>query len=240
MNDKPQKVFLLIHGFTGTHYELEPFAKFLEQRGFAVNNITLPGHETTPKDMAKRKWIEWVDYAQTELDKLKDQYEEVYVSGLSMGGAISLYLAAKNPDIKGVITFSAPIEIPDKKAKILEWLPFLRYIIPWMPNINAGWEDLEAEDKHQCYDKFHAKSVYELILLLNDMRRIISLVEQPILILHSKKDPAVSPNHAQRIYNAVSSKDKTIVWIERGGHVITEDAGKEQAYKEIEEWLKHH
>ena len=67
-------------------------------------------------------------------------------------------------------------------------------------------------------------------MLLNDLRRIISLVNVPTLILHSKKDPAVPTKHAEKIFNAIQSKDKKIVWIEKGGHVIPEDAGREQAF----------
>ncbi|MHA1685938.1 MAG: alpha/beta hydrolase [Candidatus Heimdallarchaeaceae archaeon] len=240
MSDGEKKVFLLIHGFSGTHYEMKPLEDFLKSKGYVTKNITLPGHETNPKDMAKRSWIEWVDFAQNALDELKREYEKVYVAGLSMGGSITLYLAAKNPDIAGIIPMAAAIEIPDKKAKILELLPFLRYIIPWLPNIECGWEDEEAKEKHRCYKKFHAKSVYQLIMLLNDLQRIISLVNVPTLILHSKKDPAVPTKHAEKIFNAIQSKDKKIVWIEKGGHVIPEDAGREQAFSTIEEWLKSH
>ncbi|MCE7738270.1 MAG: hypothetical protein KAU62_02590 [Candidatus Heimdallarchaeota archaeon] len=69
--------FLLIHGFTGAHFEMKPLAEFLEKQGYAVENITLSGHETTIKELNKNNWTDWINYAQTKLNSLKEKYERL-------------------------------------------------------------------------------------------------------------------------------------------------------------------
>ena len=43
--------------------------------------------------------------------------------------------------------------------------------------------------------------------------------------------------HAEKIYSSVSSMNKEIIQIQRGGHVIPKDAGRKQLFEEIDKWL---
>ena len=44
---------LLIHGFTGTPYEMRFLGEFLRDKGCTVRGILLKGHGTTLKDMRR-------------------------------------------------------------------------------------------------------------------------------------------------------------------------------------------
>ena len=50
---------LIIHGFTGCPQSMRPLAEAFAAAGFSVELPRLPGHGTTPEDMAKYQWRDW-------------------------------------------------------------------------------------------------------------------------------------------------------------------------------------
>ncbi|MHA1115242.1 MAG: alpha/beta hydrolase [Candidatus Heimdallarchaeaceae archaeon] len=229
--------FILIHGFTGTHFEMQPLENFLKNEGYIVNNITLPGHEKTAEEHANLTWSEIVNYANEKLLELKNKVDKIFVAGLSMGGAISLYLASQNPSITGVIAMSTPYKIPDFRAVFLKIFPFLVKLIPIQYNTNDEIEDEEIKKIHKCYNKYYTKSVFWLMDLLKETRKNLPMITVPTLILHSIRDPSVPVSHAKKIYNKITYNNKTLLFINEGGHIIPEDLGKEKAFSMIKQWV---
>ena len=238
MSKKNSIAFLLIHGFTGTHYEMEPLAKHLRGKGIYVENIILPGHETSIEDLANKKWSDLTSYAQEQLDILKKNYDKVYVCGLSLGGAITLYLGADNHDIAGIIPLAAPVLSPDWRMGLLSFFKFIHIFYPIHKNEEKGWEDMKSLETHKSYGGYPLKFISQLSKLIKINRKRLSEIQVPILIVSSKNDPAIKLRHAEKIYNSVSSRDKEIVQINRGGHVIPKDAGRKQLFEEIDNWLE--
>lgn len=238
MSDISSVSFLLIHGFTGTHFEMEPLATYLREQHYFVENITLPGHEASLEDLNETNWTEWIDYAQAKLNELKAVFEKVYVCGLSMGAAITLVLGARNSDLAGIIPMAAPYKSPDWRMYFIVAFPFLGLIYPKHKTREKGWADLESLSTHKSYGYYPIRSIKQLYKLLREVKKSISKIEVPILVIQSKKDPSVPSKHAEYIYNKVNSTDKTLVWIDKGGHVIPKDAGRYQLFEEIKNWMK--
>jgi len=238
MLDETKGVFLLIHGFTGMRKEMRPLANFLSSLGYKTELLVLPGHETTPEDLKTKKWTDWVDYVLDKINQAKKEHNKVFVSGLSLGGALSLYSGAKEPSLAGIIVISAPFIFPSKKIYILKLLPFLKKLVPRIENKEKGWEDMQALKEHQSYSYFYIESALQLHHFLEDLQRILPLVKVPTLIIHSKNDPVLPVSHANNIFNLICSTKKKLVLIEHGGHIVTEDAGKEEAFNAIANWLK--
>ncbi len=230
--------FLLIHGFTGAHHEMVPLAEFLREQGYSFKNITLPGHETSVDDLSKTKWTEWIDFAQSELDILKEKFERVYVCGLSMGGAITLLLGSRNRDLAGIIPLAAVHKVPDWRMYLIIGVPFLGLIYPNHKNEERGWEDLDALSTHESYGYYPIKAIKQVYKLLRAVKKSIHEIEVPILVVNSKNDPSIPVQFGENILEAVKSTDKTLVVIEKGGHVIPKDAGRFQLFEEIKKWMK--
>ncbi|MHA1346721.1 MAG: alpha/beta hydrolase [Candidatus Heimdallarchaeaceae archaeon] len=228
---------LLIHGFTGTHYEMVPLEEFLVSKGYYVNNITLPGHETTIEDMAETKWGEWVKYAQNHLEDLCKKYEKVFIGGLSMGGAITLYLGANNPRIAGIITMAAPYKPVDWRMLLVRILP-IHSFLKYKKNPEIGWEDLDSLESHKSYGLYPFRSIAELHKLLVKVKNLVPRISVPILVIQSKNDPSIPEKFPSWIYDNVASSDKELEWIDKGGHVIPKDAGRLQLFEIIEKWLE--
>ena len=103
--DRPD-AFLLLHGWTGSPAHFRPAARFLHERGYAVSVPRLAGHGTSVHDMADTGWRDWVRSALDGFYGLAAGYARVHVAGLSMGGVISLLLAA-TCDVASVTTINA-------------------------------------------------------------------------------------------------------------------------------------
>src|SRR5690625_5707117 len=84
---------LIIHGYTGSPYEVAPLADHLRaQTDWHIIVPTLPGHgvELELEDVA---YEEWLGAAEESLQQLKATHDVIYLFGFSMGGMIAAYLA---------------------------------------------------------------------------------------------------------------------------------------------------
>ena len=87
---------LLMHGFAGSAAHMRPLAEGLVQQGFGVRTINLPGHATTLEDMRRCSWQDWLNAAKEAFREMKEQYRFVSVTGLSMGGCLTLMIAEQS------------------------------------------------------------------------------------------------------------------------------------------------
>jgi len=220
---------LLIHGFTGTPSEMRFLGEFLADKGYTVKGILLKGHGTIPKDMKKCSYRDWIRGAAEGYKSLKQECDEVFVVGLSMGGLLSLYLA-RNYDIRGTVTLSAPIRIHGRAAAI-DFIEknFQTYILR-----NPEKKDINIIS----YDKSPMISVHNLFKLIRYVKDNLEFIEKPVLIMQSYRDRTVNPMSANLIYNNIGSKDKSIVYLHKSGHIITCDKEKEQVFEEVYNFIK--
>lgn len=219
---------LLIHGFTGTPSEVRLLGEFLRDKGYTVRGILLKGHGTTLKDMRKCGHRDWIRGTVEGYKSLKQECDEVFAVGLSMGGLLSLYLA-RNYDIRGAVSLSAPIRIHGRSAA-MDYIGrnFRTYILGNFDN------SIDAIG----YDKSPIISVHNLFKLIRYVRANLGFIEKPVLIMQSYGDRTVSPLSANIIYNNIGSRDKSIVYLHKSGHIITCDNEKEQVFTEVYNFIK--
>ncbi|KUO77526.1 MAG: hypothetical protein APF77_13840 [Clostridia bacterium BRH_c25] len=215
---------LLIHGFTGTPSEVRILGEFLRDKGYTVRGILLKGHGTTPEDMKKYNYRDWIRGTVEGYKSLKQECDEVFAVGLSMGGLLSLYLA-RNYDIRGAATLSAPIRLHGKSAALAFIERNLRtYILR-----NPEKKDINIIS----YDRSSIKSIRNLFKLIRYVKVNLKYIEKPVLIVQSYGDRTVSPLSANIIYNSIGSRDKSIIYLHNSGHVVTCDNEKEQVFEEV-------
>jgi carboxylesterase len=75
--------------------------------------------------------------------------------------------------------------------------------------------------------------------VLVEMKSGLSLIRVPALLIYSKNDQTVRPEeqHAEKIYQKIGSERKSLVWIERSGHVITRDLQRLEVFQTIADFL---
>lgn len=143
---------LLIHGFTGSAAEFRPMGEYLADKGYTVVGPLLPGHGTTWQDMARRKWQAWAEAVEQAYGSLKNRCRKVFVGGGSMGGLLTLYLAARHAtsaEIAGIIPMAPALFLADGRAG-LAWL--LKYFVQFKPYDPArDGDDLTDPEARQRY-----------------------------------------------------------------------------------------
>src|SRR5215468_6389272 len=88
---------LLLHGFTGSPWDVRPLGEALAQRGYRVRAIRLPGHGTTPEAMAGVSHRDWEAAAESALLSLSGA-RHTFIAGLSVGALLAVLLAARYPE----------------------------------------------------------------------------------------------------------------------------------------------
>ena len=235
---------LLIHGFTGTPKEMRWMGESLNREfGFTCLGVRLAGHATRPKDMIRSRWTDWTASVEDGYNLLGGTVDNMYLVGLSMGGALSLLMSAKfTQRVKGVVAMSAPYEIPNEHPawQIQLYSYFKTYIEKNKGEPGTGWFDKEAYKGHISYPLNPIRSAAELKILLEKMRAALSKVTVPVLLIHSKDDAYVLPENMEHIYAglvALHASDKTKLYVTGSGHVVTRDAARHQVFKAAGEFI---
>jgi carboxylesterase len=95
---------LLVHGFSGSPFEVHMLAAVLHQRGYHVEVPLLPGHNQSLAVLRQSRWPDWLGAADAALwalwRRVRDEgvaEPRLAVIGLSMGGLLTVELARRYP-----------------------------------------------------------------------------------------------------------------------------------------------
>ncbi len=226
---------LLIHGFTGTPREMRMLAGALTEDRYTLLAPRLSAHATTPEDMNRARWWDWLASVEDGLNMLKGCTTRQVVMGLSMGGVLAL-LAAARYKVDAVVTFSAPCCLPpDPRAK------YLKLAAPIMPRVAKGtpdWHNPEAIKDHIDYPFYPTRSILELQKLIDVMRTDLPKVSVPALMFQSKQDHGIPAESMDTLFGEISSQDKTRLWVENSGHVIIREPDRDFIFQTTRKFLK--
>ena len=229
---------LLLHGFTGSPASMRPWAHFLNDRGLTVRVPLIPGHGTKWQDLNKVSWQSWPERAERDLRALQSECDQVFIFGLSMGGANTLYLSAKHSnELSGIVLVNPMIHIPDPTIRFID---VIKYITPKRPSVG---DDIKKPGVTEWgYDALPMKGVAQLNRLLNVTRRSLSDVKAPVLLFHSVEDHVLPVSNTEIIMAELGSRDKTRIELGNSYHVATLDYDAETIFESsrffVEERLK--
>lgn len=253
------KAVLLIHGITGTPTEMHYLGRSLNKAGFTVLCNPLPKHCGSLAELKQVTWQEIVAACEKDLLTLTQEYPSVYVAGISMGALVAMHLAYKFPDkVRGIGALATTLFYDGwalHKGKIfmrLVWqIPALRNSI----NIREGWpyglkdeklrSDIERFYKQataRVFDKkallfgspfFPLANLYQHQLLVKVVKKELSRIKTPILIIHAREDDMTSTKNAEYIYKNIGAEKKSMVILEDSYHMITIDKEKDKVAQEL-------
>jgi carboxylesterase len=223
---------LVTHGFTGTPKEMRWLGEYLNHQGYSVCGIRLNGHATRPEDMIRSHWRDWLLSVEDGYNLLRSCTGQVFLLGLSMGGVLTLTAAARF-EIQGVVAMSTPFDLPPLPMPLwaIRWLSRVKPYLPKGRLPGSGWFDKAAYNQHVAYPMNPVRSGLELKLLIEEMHASLPRISVPVLLIHSRNDDYVIKDSMQQIYARLTTPDKQMLWVEGGGHVITEEPTKEAVFK---------
>jgi carboxylesterase len=234
---------LVIHGFMASPGEVGWLGKHLAEQDYTVYVPRLTGHGINPKHMTRMRWEDW--YAQV-LDAyyiLKQQCEQVYAIGHSMGGMLALLLAANEP-VDGVVPVATPLQFD---GRVLPYTRQLSGIMPFThqpsePELNAL---IEAEQKRRNeaihsrvhYARWATRAVYEIYRLSIEMRPYLGKVTVPLLLLYAQNDTTAPLVNMDMLTNAVKSNIIEKHILKTGSHIIFQDVGRDEAFQVVADFI---
>ena len=180
---------LIIHGYTGAPFEMSYLAERLNKAGFTVSVPRLPGHGTNGRDFLESGWKDWLRACVDAYLNLKAHYKTVYIIGLSMGGVLTILLAAKFKPEK--ITLAAPVvKVSDWRIRIA---PLLGLFVKKLKK--AEEEEFEDEDRkylaREYWNYNFPGKAADLYHLQKMARKHLPEITSDTLIIASKEDETV-------------------------------------------------
>lgn len=205
---------LLIHGFGGSPFEMEPLADALEASGVVARAITLPGHDATLEAFEDTCFDDWADHAEECFRQLEAEAGRVVVAGLSMGGTLALRLGCRFRPA-GVVALAAPVFLYRALPFVMQdWrLPF----IGLLKHVRRRWPvsrrraEASAVAPWRGYDGVMAlPQLHSLIRGMASVERSLPRLDAPLLLMHARGDGTVPVENALHIARSVSSPDVTL------------------------------
>jgi carboxylesterase len=220
---------LLIHGFTGSPSEFRRLGYYLNDLGYTVKAVLLPGHGTTPEDMIQTGFRDWWRGVKESFEWLQESgFTRIVPIGHSMGGLLSLKLAMEE-DVSGVVSLATPIHLGSRKAIFAYMLQFfVKYVAKKRP---PGFEHITSESL--AYDRTPIPCVVHFRRLLFHVKKKLNRVRVPLFIGQGELDRASLPRSAPFIYKKVSSVDKVLRLYPNSGHGVLLETDRELVFEDI-------
>ncbi len=205
---------VLCHGFNGTPQSMEYLGENLANYGYTILIPRLKGHGTHVKDMENCTYKEWIVNLQNAYKDLKQICKKVYIVGQSMGGALTLQVAAQQ-NIDGIFLINAAVTDVAYKEYQYETSPSM---------IEEGAPDIKRPAVYEItYDQVPLKAIHQLLDLMDSTKDKVKHVSSPTVIFKSKIDHVVSPVNSDYIFNNLPTSEKLIIELENSYHVASMD-----------------
>ncbi len=229
---------LLLHGFTSTPFEVCELGEHLAAAGITALGPVLPGHRTTPEDLANTTWRDWFAATQAGVAELKAVVEEVWVMGISAGACLALHAAAHDHEIAGVVALGTPMRVRGLSPRMMRLVARVR---PFQRKRGgSSISDPAARARHPSYELIPLKAAASLAEFLDHLWDDLPEVRAPVLLLHARHDSVARPSDVALILDRLGSRRKSAIWIENSDHIITEDFSKEQVFRHAIEFVRRH
>ena len=226
---------LLLHGFKSSAFEMKECAEYLHQ---SLNmNVFVPllsHHGTSVADLNQSKWQDWYRSAEEVYLELNKKYKTVFIVGMSMGGSLTLQLAAKYKP-KAIVCIGTPYKLPLRTI----WAKLLSCFMPQLSD--GSGPDIADEcqkDKAVTLRAIPLKALVELRKMLRQVKTIYKSISCPVLLTHSSNDHVIPYKNMAILQKKIASKHIEIESYHESYHIIPLDKDRFDLFKRIDAFLK--
>jgi carboxylesterase len=191
---------LLIHGFTGTPWEMIPLAKHLAEEGITSVAVRLPGHGTTAEDLSRKSFEQWVETVTHGHQFLKKESKQVVAVGLSTGALVAL-AAHSSDNFAGLALLSPYLRVKHPLAPLAG---ILRHFIRFQPR------KITSEEQPYYYTKRPMEGIHQINRLIKKIESELAAVTAPAIIAYADGDQTVDPQSAIELFHLLGSQDKKL------------------------------
>jgi carboxylesterase len=230
----PKNAVLLLHGFTGSPWEVRPLGESLAARGYHVLAPRLPGHGTTPEAMLYVSHLDWEREAEAALESLGG-FARRYVAGLSMGALLGLLLAARFPERVNALGLMAPaMRLQSRSSLVLRALKVFKhhpFDALWVRKRSSDIEDPSDAANVPVLPRYPAARLRDLFALQKLAAQAVPRVRAPSLVAVSEHDHVVSVRAVRSLQQQLPHS--RLLLLQRGFHIIPRDLERARMSAEL-------
>jgi carboxylesterase len=228
---------LLIHGLSGTPFEMRYLGERLAQSGVRVCGVRLAGHAGTPEDLGGATHAQWYESVVEGFERLHRHGDPVVVVGLSMGAVLTARLAADQGEaVAGVVMLAPAFYLPLWMRGTLTALGALGPLAEqvYVRGKGSDIHDASARNVNPSVRLRPLSAALELRKLSAAVRPRLNRITQPTLVIHSRNDHTCPMRrNVDFVLSRLGSEQKRAVILEESFHVITIDSEKERVASEV-------
>jgi alpha-beta hydrolase superfamily lysophospholipase len=173
----------------------------------------------------------------------------VFLLGHSAGGVVSsVYALEHQAELAGLIceSFAFQVYAPEFALAVVKGLS---HVAPHAHVLNLKTEDFSRDprvvqfmlnDPLIAHEVQPTRTVAELVLADERLKREFPLITLPVLILHGTADKVTKPGGSQLFFDTAGSRDKTLKMYDGYAHDLLNDLGKEKVMADIQAWIESH
>jgi carboxylesterase len=205
---------------------------------------TLRGHGAASPDALRGVvWQDWVADAEAALQDLLTQVQRVIIVGHSMGGLVTLTLAAEHAEvIDSIVVAAAAVQLasPLAPGRPLHFLAPLVARLRGTLDMPPTYADPELAQHDTNYPWVPADATLSFLEFGKITRLRLPEVRVPALIIQSRNDSTVAPESATIIYEGISTprEQKRLVWFDETEHEMFRDCQRDAAVETVVDWVE--
>jgi len=203
---------LLVHGFGATPREMRPLADHLLRERFTVFGVRLPGHGTSPEDLAEQHAEDWLAATERGYQLLLQHQQRISAVGLSTGCLLLLQLSLQYR-LDKLVLLSPYLELKHPLAPLAGlFSAFITY----------HKRQIRPEEQAFYYHKRPLKGIVQLNRLRKQAAQIVQKVTTPTLTITSTGDKTIAPGTAKDLHDQLGSSVKEFhCYDDNAPHVLT-------------------
>ena len=231
---------LLLHGLTGSPYEVRHVAEECHRRGARCLGPVMAGHGGDPRALLGLGWRDWVEGARRELRRL-EAARRVVVVGCSMGALVACALAHSERRVDGIALLAPALHLTaaGRLAAFLDRRTPLGRLGVLVSK--AGGSDVRDPAQRRDNPSMRAvplRAVGELVELGRHVDRLLPQITTPALVVAARHDHTVRLSGARRIAERIGSAPARLVVLEQSFHLVGIDVERDRCGGEVSAFLE--
>jgi len=191
---------LMIHGFTGSPWEMREPARELVARGISCLAMRLPGHGTTAQDLSQYRYEQWLETVCLAQQMLARNHRRVVAVGLSTGAMLALAAQGQCP-FSSLVLLAPYLAF---RSRLAPWAGLLRYVIRYQQR------PIPPALREIYYDRRPVAGIHQLNRLRDLVAQRLPQVKVPTLVVCADGDRTVDPDSSERLYRQLGSRRKQL------------------------------
>ncbi|MEE4240244.1 MAG: alpha/beta fold hydrolase [Desulfopila sp.] len=231
---------VLVHSYLSVPEEVMELARYLNRLGLWVYAPRLPGHGTTPEDLAERSYTDWQLSVEKGYAVMSSICQKVILGGVSFGGCLALELAARLKQPVGVFAVCPPYRLKDYSASFMPGLDVRQRILAKIKrnDIEMEFYGFRSENQHINYSRNPITGLKNVGLLLEKLKLVSKNIRHPSLILHADQDPMVDSGGSKAMYDSLASENKEYVLLNYAKHIIIQGSECRRVHRLIGNFIR--